>query len=151
LISSSSITWSNISIINKETTKAEIERIKQQELELIYESAGVKKEKVVEKPKDTPVKENVSTYEWNELTKKSAKFNVDDPKLHEFYEDDQHKRGLGIKPNISFRTNPYDIAANESLQKLDGVNVNNIPKKINSNITESNEIDNKTIKAERQK
>ena len=44
-----------------------------------------------------------------------------DINMYEYYDDDKHRAGLGVKTTVSFRTNPYDKG--EDLVKLEG-NVN---------------------------
>lgn len=65
-------------------------------------------------------KEKLTVFEWKELMKKEANINPNDPKIFEFYENDEHKRGLGMKQNISFRTNPYEKDAMQRIAKLEG-------------------------------
>jgi len=69
-------------------------------------------------------KEKLTVFEWKELMKKEANINPNDPKIFEFYENDEHKRGLGMKPNISFRTNPYEKDTLQNLRKLEGEGLN---------------------------
>jgi len=68
-------------------------------------------------------KAKLTDYEWTELIKKEAKFKPDDSALFEFYQDESHKAGLGMKSSISFRTNPYEKSTEKNLTKLDGVGV----------------------------
>lgn len=104
---------------DKTLIEAERAKIKEEEERILRESLGIeKKEKVVKKDK-------LTDYEWNEMMKKEAKLNPNDPKLFSFYEDDEKKAGLGMKPNVSFRTNPVNEKNNEGLTKLDGVNYKN--------------------------
>jgi len=68
-------------------------------------------------------KGNLTEYEWQELVKKEANFKPEDSQLFEFYEDESHKAGLGMKSTFSFRTNPYEKLAEKNLTKLEGINV----------------------------
>ena len=99
--------------------QAERAKIKEEEERILRESLGIeKKDKVVKK-------EKLTDYEWNEMMKKEAKLNPNDPKLFSFYEDDEKKAGLGMKPNVSFRTNPVNEKNKDGLSKLEGVNFKN--------------------------
>jgi len=66
--------WQNYKPDVKDSDREELERIKQQEMDLIYESAGAKREKVAEKTKEAPPNKdappNLSAYEWNEIKKR---------------------------------------------------------------------------------
>ena len=111
----------------------EFDKIKQEELDLIYEAAGAKRDKSVNKNQQQTQNKQVTketneprgkltAFEWNELIKKEGKFNPDDAKLFEFYQNDEKKRGLGMKPQISFRTNPFAKDVVNNMQKLEGYN-----------------------------
>lgn len=108
-------------------------------------------------------KEKLTVFEWKELMKKEANINMNDPKIFEFYENDEHKRGLGMKPNISFRTNPYEKDTMQKIKRLDGEgfeeeniekaeDLNNLRKNSNDKSSESGkEISKKNKKAKREK
>jgi hypothetical protein len=112
--------------IDKEEIENEKMKIKQEEERLIREKISGKLEKPAVKKE-----QQLTEYEMKELLKKEANFNAGDAKLTEFYDNDEYKPGLGIKQNISFRTNPYD--KNTDLTKLEGIantiNIENIKKK----------------------
>lgn len=105
---------------------AEKAKIKEEEERILRESLGIeKKDKAVKK-------EKLTDYEWNEMMKKEAKLNPNDPKIFAFYEDNDKKAGIGMKPNISFRTNPTNDQQNQSLTRLDGVNYKNSSNQVES-------------------
>jgi hypothetical protein len=70
-------------------------------------------------------KAKLTDFEWKELIKKEANFKPEDSALYEFYEDEAHKAGLGMKSSISFRTNPYEKSTEKNLTKLEGMGVKN--------------------------
>ena len=70
----------------------------------------------------------LTDFQWKELMKKEANYNPDDTQLYEFYENDQHRAGLGMKASISFRTNPYEKDMENELTRLEGVNTTTEPK-----------------------
>ena len=110
--------WLNYKLndhLNNQEISNERERIRKDEEKVLREKISGKTEKQV-----TKKEEALTEYEWKELMKKEANFNVNDNKLLEFYDNDEHKPGLGIKSNISFRTNPYDKNAQFLLTKLEG-------------------------------
>ena len=137
--------WHSYNPEGKRPDKDELDRFKQEELDLIYEAAGSKRDKNA--PKAPTNKESLTNFEYNELMKKEAKFTPDDAKLFEFYENDDKKRGLGMKPQVSYRTNPYANDVVSNMQTLEGFNYEDKDKLdggeggINSNINE--EVDGK--------
>lgn len=103
-----------------EKIRLEREAIKAEEKRLFNDSLyGKEKQKYVKTAKDV----KLTDYEWKELMKKEANFNPEDSRLNEFYENDEHKPGLGIKSSISFRTNPYEKQTQNNLSRLDGINI----------------------------
>ncbi len=115
--------------VNNRENQFERERIKQEEDKLfnetlnnLYGTTGTTAPKILNNVNKK--KEKLTVFEWKELMKKDANINPNDPKIFEFYENDEHKRGLGMKPNISFRTNPYEKDTLQNLRKIDGEGFN---------------------------
>jgi hypothetical protein len=107
--------------LEKEVVNKEKESIRKEEERLIRESLcpGAKNQKILGK-NDPLQKGKLTDYEWKELLKKEANFKPDDSKLFEFYENDEHKAGIGMKTSVSFRTNPF---TDKNLTRLEGVGV----------------------------
>lgn len=110
--------------LDLEGLKAEREKIKKEEEKMLRESLGGPKEKA--QPPPARVEGGLTDYEWKELMKKEANFHKGDEKLNEFYEDDEHKAGLGMKTLISFKANPYEKSVINGLSKLEGYNINTL-------------------------
>lgn len=107
---------------SKKRSALEDERqaIKLEEERLIRESLGLGN---VDKVSQSQIKkENLTDYEMKELVKKEGKYNPDDEKLFEFYQNDEHKAGLGMVKRVTFRTNAYDKNTVDNMSKLDGLN-----------------------------
>jgi len=120
--------------INQNEILSEKEHIKQEEQRLFNEAmnnlygttSNNSNNKSISSNAANQKKEKLTVFEWKELMKKEANLTVDDPKIFEFYENDDHKRGLGMKQNISFRTNPYEKEAMQRIRKLDGEGFNEV-------------------------
>jgi len=125
---------------NKKKLQNERDAIKREEERLMNESLGI-----TVKTKDDKL-EKLTDFEWNAMLKKEHKFNPDDSALFEFYEDDSHKRGLGMKPQISFKTNAYDKDVLNNLSKLNGEVEEQYVNKIKNNVDKQDE-DNPYVKA----
>lgn len=133
--------------INKGEILSEKERIKNEEERLFNETFNNLYGTSIPNPRNTinnnnnQKKEKLTVFEWTELMKKEAQINPNDPKIFEFYENDEHKRGLGMKPNISFRTNPYENEALQSLKKIDGEGIEDQEEKDKNEKNKSNNVE----------
>jgi hypothetical protein len=111
--------------IDMEEIRSERERVKMEEERLINERIyGKEKTNIIAK-KEEPSAATLTDYEWKELMKKESNFENPEHKPIDYYDNDEHKAGLGIKAQISFRTNPYDQKACHNLSRLNGVNYEN--------------------------
>jgi RNA-binding protein 39 len=117
--------WQNNKNSNQEIDKNEIlsekERIKLEENRQFNDTLNnMFGNSCTNKTNKNIKKEKLTVFEWSELFKKEANINPNDPKVFEFYEKDEHRRGLGMKTNISFKTNPYERDTIENLVKIKG-------------------------------
>jgi len=130
--------WQNNKNSNEEVDKQEIlsekERIKLEENRQFNETFNnMFGNNGNNKTNKNSKKEKLTVFEWSELFKKEANINPNDPKVFEFYEKDEHKRGLGMKTNISFKTNPYEKDTLENLGQIKGEGYENNNKENNFN------------------
>ena len=106
--------------INMKKLNEERNKIKQEEEQMlmnaIYGGSA-------SKPVSTNNDKKLTDFQWEKIMKKESKNVVsgNDINMYEYYDDDKHRAGLGVKTTVSFRTNPYDKG--EDLVKLEG-NVN---------------------------
>ena len=106
--------------INMKKLNEERDKIKQEEEQMlmnaIYGGSA-------SKPVSTNNDKKLTDFQWEKIMKKESKNVVsgNDINMYEYYDDDKHRAGLGVKTTVSFRTNPYDKG--EDLGKLEG-NVN---------------------------
>jgi hypothetical protein len=96
----------------------EREFIKKEEERLIRESINGKDKTTGPKREES----TLTDYEFKEMMKKESTFANPEHRPVDFYENDEHKPGLGVKANISFRTNPYDKKSWHCMSRLGGVN-----------------------------
>ena len=114
--------------IDKNEILMEKERIKLDEEKLYKEQFSALYGNTVNPKSNNQKKEKLTVFEWKELMKKENNLNPNDPKIFEFYENDEHKRGLGMKANISFRTNPYEKDILQNLKKIEGEGIDSLEK-----------------------
>jgi hypothetical protein len=100
--------------LDRDKINFEKETLRREEEKLLMQSLGG------DYKKHTKSNNKLTDYEWKELMKKEANFNPDEAKMFEFYENDEHKAGLGVKTAISYKTNPYEKGIVNNLTKLEG-------------------------------
>jgi hypothetical protein len=102
----------------------DIDELEQEKEMIRREEDRLIREKINGKDKQPNVKKEdaLTEYEWKEMMKKEANFTNAESRPADFYETDEHKPGLGVKANISFRTNPYDQKTSQNLSRLSGFN-----------------------------
>lgn len=65
----------------------------------------------------------LTDFQWEKIMKKNSSkvLSGNSINMYDYYDDDKHRAGLGVKTTVSFRTNPYE--KNEDLGKLNGINI----------------------------
>lgn len=65
----------------------------------------------------------LTDFQWEKIMKKNSSkvLSGNNINMYDYYDDDKHRAGLGVKTTVSFRTNPYE--KNEDLGKLNGINI----------------------------
>lgn len=100
----------------KEKLLREQQEIREAEGRLLQEKLGLAK------GKDKKQDKALTDLEYKNLTKRENQINKEDARLYDFYDDDTKRRGLGMKPNVSFNTNPYDRKYLSSMNQIKGKN-----------------------------
>jgi hypothetical protein len=110
---------------NKKIIDDEIKKIKEEEKEKLREAIYGKNK---EDNNNNNIKNNLTDFQWEKLMKKKS--NEDKNRL-DFYDNDEHRPGLGINPTMKFNKKIKKIE-NEDIGKLEG-NIEMYEKIINNN------------------
>ena len=106
--------------INMKKLNEERDKIKQEEEQMlmnaIYGGSA-------SKPVSTNNDKKLTDFQWEKIMKKNSSkvLSGNSINMYDYYDDDKHRAGLGVKTTVSFRTNPYE--KNEDLGRLNGINI----------------------------
>lgn len=111
--------------VNQKKLQEERDKIKKEEEQMLMDALYGSNNPALNKKNDNTNKP-LTDFQWEKIMKKKSSKVLEGKEIdkYEYYDDDKHRAGLGVKTQVSFRTNPYEVDK-ESLGRLKGINDGN--------------------------